>query len=117
MFGGDDFFNEINRLFGMGGEMQGRHRASGGYNKSLLNTVESKKETIFIFDLSGKKVSSVEISDNVETNEYGERTSQKALVIILENDEAIKYNLPKALAKRKVSHTFTNGILEVTLVK
>jgi len=87
--------------------------------QNLLNTIESRKETILIFDLSGKKIVSVEIKDDLETNEYGERinSGQKILAVRFENNEVLKYNLPKALGKRKVSHTFSNGILEVSLKK
>jgi len=55
----------------------------------------------------------------IETNEYGERISegQKTLVIEIENNEVIKYNIPNALAKRKMSYTFSNGILEVSFKK
>ena len=84
-----------------------------------MNTIESKRETILIFDLSGRKIISVGIKDNLETNEYGERIygGQKILAVKFENDEVLRYNLPKALAKRKVGYTFSNGILEVSLKK
>ncbi|MCD4771092.1 hypothetical protein K8R30_01600 [archaeon] len=84
-----------------------------------MNTIESKRETILIFDLSGRKIVSVGIEDNLETNEYGERVygGQKILAVRFGNDEILRYNLPKALSKRKVDYTFSNGILEVSLRK
>ena len=117
---GDDSFMGIEDLFNQlsGGK---RHYPGNTRNQtqSLLNTIELRKETILIFDLSGKKITSVEIKDDIETNEYGERTysGQKILAIEFENNEILKYNLPKALTKRKINHTFTNGILEVSLKK
>ena len=116
MFGEDPFSEIFNQLAG------GREHSSGSTRtqaQSLLNTIESKKQTILIFDLSGKKIDSVEIEDDIETNEYGERVhnGQKVLVIGLESDETLKYVLPRSIAKRKVSHTFSNGILEVSLIK
>ncbi|NPE26899.1 hypothetical protein HNV12_02760 [Methanococcoides sp. SA1] len=120
MFGGDDSFTGIEDLFN---QLAGGRRYSSGATRaqaqSLLNTIESKKETILIFDLSGKKMTSVDIKDDLETNEYGERVhnGQKVLAIKLENGETLKFGLPKPLAKRKLNHTFTHGILEVSLKK
>ncbi|MBT6690281.1 hypothetical protein HN903_03265 [archaeon] len=117
---GDDSFTSIEDLFSQlsGGR---RHPSQGtrAQTQSLLNTIESKKETILIFDISGKKIISVEIKDDIETNEYGERVhnGQKILAIKFENNETLKYNIPKTLAKRKIDHTFSNGILEVSLKK
>lgn len=114
---GDDSFMRIDDMFN---QLSGRRQYSNqAQMENLLGTIESKKETILIFDLSGKKVISVEIKDNLETNEYGERISagQKALTIIFEDNKIIRYNIPKLLAKRKVNHTFTNGILEVYIIK
>lgn len=114
---GDDSFMGIEDMFN---QLSGRRQySSQAQPQNLLGTIESKKETILIFDLSGKKVESVEIKDNLETNEYGERISsgQKALTINFEDNKVLRYNIPKALAKRKISHTFSNGILEVFLNK
>jgi HSP20 family molecular chaperone IbpA len=114
---GDDSFMGIEDLFN---QLSNRRQHSNQPQiQNLLGTIESKQETILIFDLSGKKVVSVEIKDNLETNEYGERISagQKALTVEFEDNKTIKYNIPKALAKRKITHTFTNGILEVSLNK
>lgn len=113
---GDDFFSEIEKMMRNGRSMSSGNRAQ---TQSLLNTIETRKETILIFDLSSKKVSSIEIEDEVERDDYGERfaTGQKILSIKLESGETLNYGLPKALAKRKLNHTFTNGILEVFLKK
>jgi|GEM_PF-1201715 hypothetical protein len=113
MMGIEDLFNQL-----AGGR---RHVSQNtrAQAQSLLNTIELRKETILIFDLSGKKVVSIEIKDDLETNEYGERANgeQKILAIRFENNEVLKYNIPKILAKRKISHTFSNGIMEVSLKK
>lgn len=114
---GDDSFRGIEDLFNqLSGGRQPHNTQSQAQN--ILGTIESKQETILTFDLSGKKVASVEIKDDLETNEYGERVNGgKALTIKFEDNQILKYNIPKALAKRKVNHTFTNGILEVSLKK
>ena len=117
---GDDSFSGIEDLFNqLAGVRRESYRNTRTHTQSLLNTVEFRKETILIFDLSGKKVNSVRIVDDLETNDYGERlaTGQKVLAIEFEGSEILKYNLPKALAKRKVNYTFKNGILEVSLKK
>lgn len=117
---GDDSFMGIEDLFNqLSGGGRSHSQDSQNQTRSLLNTIESKRETILIFDLSGKKIVSVGIEDNLETNEYGERVhgGQKILAVRFENDEILRYNLPKALSKRKVDYTFSNGILEVSLRK
>ena len=117
---GDDSFMGIEDLFN---QLSGARRHSSGNTRSqtqsLLNTIELEKETILIFDLSGRKIASVRIIDDLEINEYGERvhSGQKILAIEFENNEILKYNIPRALAKRKLDHKFTNGILEVSLKK
>jgi len=121
MFGGsNDPFSGIEDLFSqLAGGRRSFSSGSATQSRALLNTVESKKETILIFDLSGKKVSSVKIDDELETNEYGERlsTGEKVLSISVGEGRKVQYGLPGALAKRKLDYTFTNGILEVTLRK
>ena len=116
MFGEDPFAEIFNQLAG-GRRSQGRSTKT--QSQSLLNTVESKKETILIFDLSGKKIASVTIEDDWGINEYGERakSGEKALTIRFEKSDTVRYALPKDLAKRKVEYNFTNGILEVFLRK
>jgi len=113
MMGIEDLFNQ---LAGGRGRQSQNTRAQ---TQSLLNTIETRKETILIFDLSGKKVVSVNIQDDLETNQYGERvhSGEKILAIKFENNETLRYNLPKSLVKRKLSHTFSNGIMEVSLKK
>ena len=61
----------------------------------------------------------MDVQDDSEANNYRQQLSseQKMLVIKFDNNETIRYALPSALAKRKISHTFTNGILEVSLKK
>lgn len=119
MFGNDDFFSEIEKMMRGGGTTRRFSSGNRTQTQSLLNTIETKKETTLIFDLSSKKISSIEIEDELERDEYGERfsTGQKVLSIKLESGETLNYGLPKALAKRKLNHTFTNGILEVSLRK
>lgn len=116
---GDDSFMDIEDLFNQlaSGGQQSHHTREQIQN--LLGTVESKQETILIFDLSGKAITSVGIRDNLETNEYGERINagQKELTIKFENNEELRYHIPKALSRRKLNHTFSNGILEVSLSK
>lgn len=117
---GDDSFMGIEDLFNqLAGGRRYSSRSPSTQTQTLLNTIESRKETILIFDLSGKNLSSLEIKDEIETNEYGERvhTGEKILEIKLEDAEVLKYNIPKSIAKRKISHTFKNGILEVYLRK
>ena len=117
---GDDSFMGIEDLFNqLSGGRRPPSQDSQNQTQSLLNTIESRKETILIFDLSGKKVISVGIKDDLEINEYGERVrgGQKILVVEFKDGEVLKYNLPKALSKRKVDYTFSNGILEVSLKK
>ena len=116
---GDDSFMGIEDLFNQLTNARQHSRSNRIQNQSLLGTVESKKETILIFDLSGRKVVSVEIREGEEVNDYGERinSSQKAVAIKYQSNEIIKYNIPKTLAKRKLNHTFRNGILEVSLKK
>ena len=117
---GDDSFSGIEDLFNQFSGVRARsHQTSRTQTQSLLNTIETKKETILIFDLSGKKITSVEITDDLETNEYGERvySGQKVLAIQFENNEKLKFGIPKPLAKRKLEHTFIHGILEVSLKK
>jgi hypothetical protein len=117
---GDDSFGGIEDLFNqLSGERRRQFGGARSQSQSLLNTVESRGKTILIFDLSGKEVVSAKIKDDIETNEYGERVygEQKVLEIKFENNEVIKYGLPRALAKGKLGYTFTNGILEVSLKK
>lgn len=117
---GDDSVTSIEDLFNqLSGTRRTSYSNSRAQTQSILNTVESKKESFLIFDLSGKRVISVKVSDGFETNEYGERIHDggKILEIKFENNEILKYNLPKAFGKRNVSHTFINGILEVSFKK
>ena len=117
---GDDSFMGIEDLFNqLSRGMNQSTRSPRHQNRDLLNTIESRKATILIFDLSGKKAKSVEIKDDLEINEYGEKVhnGQKILSIKLENNEVLKYAIPKSLAKRKVGYTFVHGILEVSLKK
>lgn len=119
MFGSDDPFSGIEDLFN---QLAGGRRytsSTRAQTQSLLNTIETRKETTLIFDLSGKKISSVEVKDEIETDQYGDRvaTGQKMLSIKTGSGETLNYGLPKALAKRKINHIFTNGILEVSLKK
>jgi len=113
MMGIEDLFNQL------AGGRRNFSKQAQQQSQNLLNTIESRKETILIFDLSGKKAISVKIQNDLEINEYGERvhSGQKILAIKFENSNTIKYNLPKALTKRKLSHTFSNGIMEVSLKK
>ena len=116
----DDSFMGIEDLFNqLAGNRRHSSQNSRNQTQSFLSTIESKKETILIFDLSGKKIMSIGISDDLETNEYGEKVhnGQKILAIKLGDNEVLKYNLPRALAKRRINHTFSNGILEVSLKK
>lgn len=117
---GDDSFMGIDDLFNQ--LARGRSYSSRNHQsqqQNLLNTIESKKETILIFDLSGKKISFVEIRDDVETNEYGERvhSGKKVLAIGLESNDILKYSISTNLARRKLDYTFVNGILEVSFKK
>ena len=117
---GEDPFTGIEDLFNhLAGSRRGFSQGRRAATQNLLSTIESKKETILVFDLSGKKVVSVNITDELEANEYGERlhTGQKNLSINFENQDSLRYNLPKSLAKRKINYTFKNGILEVSLRK
>jgi len=117
---GDDSIMGIEDLFNqLAGGRRRFPQSTREQSQSLLNTIESRKETILIFDLSGKKVLSVGIQDDLEINEYGERVhnGQKALAVKFENSETLKFALPKTLSRRKISHTFSNGILEVSLKK
>ncbi len=117
---GDDPFEGIEDLFSqLAGERAGSTVNSQSQPQNILNTVETEKETILIFDLSGKRIDSVEIKDNLEINEYGEKmyNGKKILIIKLENNRALKYNITKNLSVRKIHHTFSNGILEVSLKK
>jgi HSP20 family molecular chaperone IbpA len=97
----------------------GRTKAQRSYDNfnNPLNIVEEPKKKFITFDLSGKKVKSVKIVDELEINDYGEKlhTGEKLLEIKFENEESRKYNLPELKAKNKISHTFSNGILEVKL--
>lgn len=120
MFGNDDPFGGIEDLFNqLAGGRRSFSRSSRSQSQALLNTIESKKATILIFDLSGKKVISVKAGDDIETDQYGDQlaTGEKILAIKFQNEEVLKINIPKALAKRKLNYTFTNGILEVSLKK
>jgi HSP20 family molecular chaperone IbpA len=117
---GDDSFMGIEDLFNQLARGRGySSRNARAQTQNLLNTVESRKETILIFDLSGKKVLSIEIKDELEINEYGERvhSGEKVLAIKLEDEETLKYTLPKSLGKKIINHTFKNGILEVYIRK
>jgi len=114
----DDSFGGIDELFNQFVGRRHSQHSTKNQTQNLLNTIELKKETILVFDMSGKKIVSVEIKDNLETNEYGERIhNKKVLEIKFENNETMKYEIPKVLTKRKVNHTFNNGILEVSLKK
>lgn len=117
---GDDSFMGIEDLFNQFARGT-RSPKSGHYdhNTNLLNTITKRKKTYFIFDFSGKKIESVTIQDNLETNEYGEQVhdGNKVLKIKYNNSEILKYILPKNLRRRKIEYTFSNGILEVSLKK
>ena len=117
---GDDSFEGIEDLFNqLAGSRRNSFHNSNTQSQNLLNTIESKGATTLVFDLSGKKVVSVKVKDNIETNEYGERIygSQKVLTVEFENNEVLKYNLPSSVARSRIIHTFTNGILEVSFKK
>ena len=118
MFGEDPFIG-IDDLFS---QLSGRRTTSysrGAQAQNLLSTIETKKETFLLFDLSGQKVISTKIKDDIETNEYGERVhnGQKILLIKTNENETLKYTLPVSLSRRKINYTFTNGILEVSFKK
>lgn len=116
---GDDPFSGIEDLFNQlaGGKRYVSQKDQRHSNQRLLNTIESKKETIFIFDLSGKKIINVSIEDDFDVDEYGDRMrgGKKILLIRFDDDEVLKYDISKDLAKRKIDYTFINGILEVSL--
>ncbi len=118
---GDDSFGSIEDLFNQlsGGARRSSYYREPAQNQEILSTVEIKKGTILTFDLSGKKVSSVEMQDESGINEYGERVvgGQGVIVIKFSDGKIIKYNLPRALSKRKMEYVFNNGILEVLLKK
>ncbi len=117
---GDDSFMGIEDLFNQfSGTRKNYSNDQKAQSQNLLNTVESEGETILIFDLSGRKVVSVTAREGFLTNEYGERidSKERVMAIGLEDNKTLKYNLPGDLAKRKLSYTFTNGILEVSLKK
>ncbi|MFH0808422.1 MAG: hypothetical protein V1888_02295 [archaeon] len=115
----DDSFPDIEDLFSQLRRSRQYSQNTRTQTQSLLNTVETKKETFLIFDLSGKTIISVEIKDDIEMDEYGERvySGQKVLTIELEGNEVLRYNIPKIFSKRKMDYTFSNGILEVSIKK
>jgi len=110
-FGGgiEDFFNRAFR--------GGRSRDSASGSDELLETVHVPKGTFFIFDFSNRKVSSVEVVDGLEENEYGEEvsTGRKMLEVRFSGGETASYRLPKQFKKGKLEWKYTNGILEVFL--
>jgi len=107
----EDLFNQL-----AGGAGHSVQKRSTGLN-NLLNFVDEGKKKYFIFDLSGKSVKSIDVKDNLEENDYGEmvHNGSKILEIKLDNEEILKYILPKKIKTKNLSHTFSNGILEVTL--
>jgi hypothetical protein len=118
MFGNDPF-SGIEDLFNQLSGGNRRYASKRDQAQSLLNTIEGRRETLLIFDLSGERIASVKIADDVETDEYGDRvaTGQKVLSVTLQSGKSLAYGLSKLLAKRKLEHTFSNGILEVKLRK
>ena len=120
MFGDDFFGGGIEDLFNqLAGRSSGARTVRGRNNNSVLSVTGTNKVKYFVFDLSGKDLASVEIKDEMETNQYGEEvhTGQKILEIAFDGDNVMKYALPKELRKGSLSHTFVNGILEVKLAK
>ncbi|MDH3353068.1 MAG: Hsp20/alpha crystallin family protein [Nanoarchaeota archaeon] len=120
---GNDSFGGIEDLFNQlaGGMRQSRRGSveSRDANNLLLSTIDKRKENILIFDFSGKKVKSVEIKEDSDIDEYGERvyTGNKVLEIRYGESSVLKYVLPKSFKKSEINYTFSNGILEVTLKK
>lgn len=117
---GDDSFLGIEDLFNqLTKSMVHTDQSRGFQNQGILSTVELPDKTILVFDLSGEKVSSVKIKNNLEDGDYENdfHSGQKILEIKLEGGSLLKYSLPKALSQRKTTYTFINGILEVSLKK
>ena len=119
MFGDDFFGGGIDELFNRlaGGSIPRSHSVNNA--NSLLSVVGKNSKKYFVFDLSGKKMESVIIDDDLEENEYGEKlhTGRKILKIVFDENKVMKYVLPKELRKRSLNYTFKNGILEVILEK
>jgi len=115
---GDDSFMGIEDMFN---QLAGRTRRSSSRNNNsttLLNVIEEKNRLYFIFDFSGKIIISVNIKDELEINDYGEEVASGNKIIEIKTEsESIKYTLPGNAKKMKMSHTFSNGILEVKLEK
>lgn len=112
----EDLFNQL--AGGMRQSGQG-NAESRGANSVLLSTVDEKKESILIFDFSGKEIKSVEVKEDSGLDEYGERVynGNKIIEIVYDETLSLKYVLPKNFKKRELNYTFSNGILEVTLKK
>lgn len=118
MFGDDFFGGGIEDLFNrLAGGQVGNRSVKARSSNALLSSVGNNKVKYFIFDSSGKKLSSVQIKDDLERNDYGEEVhnGKKVLEIVFDGDSVMKYTLPKELRKRSLNYTFVNGILEVKL--
>lgn len=113
------FSGGIEELFN---QLTGTSRRTSRKNNNsttLLNTLEKRKETLFIFDLSGKEDIKVEVKDELEEDEYKEKfsTGKKILEIRSKNSETIRFILPKGLKQKNIETKIINGILEVRFKK
>ena len=131
---GDDFFNDLNRMFGLGedipeGEYTYETRGPGGvkvvrrggtsniYKQYLLENFTIGKKIYYIFDMKDKKKVTAEISDKIVKNNYNENvaTGSKVLRIKEKGNIAFEIQLPHNLKKRGIKQSFNNGILEVVI--
>lgn len=113
-FGGG--FEEIINQLTKGSRQQ---RNYSNETNSFLNTIEKKKELTFVLDVSGKENIHVNVRDELEEDNYGEKfaTGKKILEIKSGDNEKMKIILPKTLKQKNMEHTLTNGILEVKFKK
>jgi hypothetical protein len=120
MFGDDFFGGGIEDLFNkLAGGSFGSHPVRSRNNNNVLSVTGNNKKKYFVFDLSGHKLNSVEIKDDLEVNNFGEEVNRgvKVLEIRFDGGSIMKYELPKELRRRNMNYTFKNGILEVVLEK
>lgn len=121
----DDFFGNgigdlLNKLAGNGfveyssigpdGKKKTMTKSYGGLNRIPARQVVTPKNIFVIFDFSGQKKISAEVSED--------RHMGKKILSIKNNSDLIgEYPLPEKIKPKNIEYTFNNGILEVKIKK
>jgi len=117
----DDIFNKLSgegfveyAEVGPEGKKIYRRRGRSSYEKFFLEKIISEGKTFLIFDLSGKKNVSVEVSSRKQENNHGRFFSSETKFLDVHEGKSFLFSFPLENVKEKrMEKKFNNGILEV----